>query len=81
MKKVTSYTLSVLRVPRQLKMSNLDCWGQGESIDTHIVGVCDKGDKDLCIPSVSQFRVSSQLIMVNLDCCGAKELIHYLIHL
>ena len=23
----------------QLKMSNLGCWGPGESIDTHIVGV------------------------------------------
>ena len=45
MKKVPPYTLSVLRVPRQLKMSNLDCWGQGESIDTNIVGAWNKKGK------------------------------------
>ena len=77
MKKVPPYTLSVLRVPRQLKMSNLDCWGQGESIDTHIVGVCDKGDKK----PLHTLSVSSQLITLNLDCCGAKEHIQYLIHI
>ena len=37
--------LSVLGVPSQLKMSNLDCWGPGESIDTHIAGVWNKNDK------------------------------------
>ena len=35
-------TLGDLRVPSQLKMSNLDCWGPEESKDTHIVGVGDK---------------------------------------
>ena len=45
--KVPLHTLSVLGVPSQPKMSNLDCWGQGESKDTHMVGVCVKGDSDL----------------------------------
>ena len=34
--------LSVLGVQSQLKMSNLGCWGPGESVDTHIVGFCNK---------------------------------------
>ena len=29
----------------ELKMSNLGCWGTGESVDTHIVGVWNKKDK------------------------------------
>ena len=35
--------LSVLGVPSQLNMSNLDCLGPGVSIDTHIVRICKKG--------------------------------------
>ena len=34
--------LSVLGVPSQLKMYNLDCWGPGESLDTNIVEVGEK---------------------------------------
>ena len=33
--------LSVLGVQSQLKMSNPDCWWQGESIDTHNTGICE----------------------------------------
>ena len=29
----------------QVKLPNLDCWGPGESIDTHIVGVWNKKGK------------------------------------
>ena len=34
--------LSGLGVPSELKRSNLVCWVPGESIDTHIVGFCEK---------------------------------------
>ena len=37
--------LSVQVVLSQLKMSNLGCWGPGESVDTHIVGVWNEKDK------------------------------------
>ena len=37
--------VSVQVVLSQLKMPNLNCWGPGESIDTHIVGVGNKKDK------------------------------------
>ena len=31
-----------------------DCWGSGESIDNHIIRVCDKNEKkDLHTPSMS----------------------------
>ena len=35
----------VLGVPSQLKTLNLDCLAPGKSMDTHIVGVCDKDHK------------------------------------
>ena len=41
----TLVVLSVLEVPSQLKMLNLDCWGPGESIDTHIVERWEKVEK------------------------------------
>ena len=34
----------IISVLGQLKVANPDCWGQGESVDTHIVGVW--GEKD-----------------------------------
>ena len=37
--------VSVQVVLSQLKMPNLNCWGPGESIDTHIVGAGNKKDK------------------------------------
>ena len=37
--------LSVLGVPSQLEMYNLDCWGPRESVDTHIVEVGKKNSK------------------------------------
>ena len=55
--KVPLHTLSVLGVPSQPKMSNLDCWGQGESKDTHMVGVVLKGIATSCTPSVSSLSL------------------------
>ena len=46
-------------------MSNLDCLGPGESVDTHIVGIWNK-KSDLGVISVQV--VLSQLKMANLDC-------------
>ena len=50
-------------------MPNLNCWGPGESVDTHIVGIWNK-KSDLGVISVQV--VLSQLKMANLDfwCSG-----------
>ena len=34
----------------QLKMLNPDCWGPGESVDTHIVGFGDKKFRGVFYP-------------------------------
>ena len=51
-----------LRVPSRLKMSNLDCWGPGESIYTPILlGVVKKMMRDLRTPSVPSMSLGSQV--------------------
>ena len=67
--------LSVLGVPSQLKTLNLDCLAPGKSMDTHIVGVCDKDHKGPLhtLDVLSLQVVLSHLKMSNLDCWGPGE--------
>ena len=59
----------------QVKLQNLDCWGPGESIDTHIVGVSNKMAKGPpgTLGDLSVLGVQSQLKMSNLGCWGPGE--------
>ena len=67
--------LSVLGVQSQPKMSNHDCWGPGEYVDTHIVGVSNKMAKGPpgTLGDLSVLGVQSQLKMSNLGCWGPGE--------
>ena len=59
----------------QVKLPNFDCWGPGESIDTHVVGVWNKkGKVTFVYPRCPQGPGGPESAQnANLDCFGPGE--------